>query len=69
MESETTCPQIIEVDRKALRLHLNPGQTVGKLNSYYRSTKGGRETAVKLCVYQYGKRITINEGIVNATGE
>lgn len=49
---------------EALRLHLGLGQILGKLNSYDRSTKRGRETAVNLCLYTQSKRITINEGRV-----
>jgi len=45
-----------------MRLHLGLGQLLGKLNTYSRATKPGRESAVNLCVYPQGHRITINEG-------
>ena len=47
---------------EAMRLHLGLGQLLGKLNSYNRATKQGRQSAVNLCVYTQGHRITINEG-------
>lgn len=47
-----------------MRLHLGPGQLLGKLNTYNRATQPGRESAVNLCVYTQGHRITINEGRV-----
>ena len=50
---------------EALRLHLGLGQLLGKLNSYNRATKQGRQSAVNLCVYPQGHQITINEGRVN----
>lgn len=46
----------------ALKLHLSLGQALAKLNSYNRSTKGGRRSAVNLCVYTQTHRITMNEG-------
>lgn len=46
----------------AMRLHLSFGQILGKLNSYNRSTKEGRISAVNLCLYPVKKRITVNEG-------
>ena len=49
---------------EAMRLHLGLGQLLGKLNSYNRATKAGRESAVNLCVYTQGHRVTINEGRV-----
>jgi len=49
---------------EALRLHLGLGQLLGKLNSYNRATKQGRQSAVNLCVYPQGHQITINEGRV-----
>lgn len=45
-----------------MRLHLGLGQLLGKLNTYNRATVAGRESAVNLCVYPQGHRITINEG-------
>ena len=47
-----------------MRLHLGLGEILGKLNSYNRNTKTGRDSAVNLCVYPQAKRITINEGAV-----
>ena len=49
---------------EATRLHLGLGQLLGKLNSYNRATKQGRQSAVNLCIYTQGHRITINEGTV-----
>lgn len=49
---------------EAMRLHLGLGQALAKLNSYDRSTKSGRRSAVNLCVYLQAGRITINEGTV-----
>ena len=49
---------------EAMRLHLGLGQALAKLNSYDRSTKDGRRSAVNLCVYPHVQRITINEGRV-----
>ena len=51
---------------EAMRLHLGLGQALAKLNSYNRATKEGKHSAVNLCLYIDGKRITINEGKVNA---
>ena len=47
---------------EAMRLHLGLAQILGKLNSYDRSTKAGRRSAVNLCLYRKVRRITINEG-------
>ncbi|WP_437186793.1 hypothetical protein SH668x_000155 [Planctomicrobium sp. SH668] len=49
---------------EAMRLHLGLGQALAKLNSYDRSTKEGKKSAVNLCVYLQAGRITINEGTV-----
>ena len=49
---------------EAMRLHLGLGQLLGKLNSYDRSTKAGKRSAVNLCLYLDKGRITINEGTV-----
>lgn len=46
----------------ALKLHLSLGQILGKLNSYDRSTKAGRRSAVNLCVYTQAERIVVVEG-------
>ena len=46
----------------AMRLHLSLGQVLGKLNSYNRSSKAGRLSAVNLCLYTEKERITVNEG-------
>ena len=47
---------------EAMRLHLGLGQALAKLNSYDRSTKEGKRSAVNLCLYLDKGRITINEG-------
>jgi hypothetical protein len=47
---------------EAMRLHLGLGQALAKLNSYDRSTKAGKRSAVNLCLYTDKQRITINEG-------
>jgi hypothetical protein len=57
---------------EALKLHLGLGRSatggqwspLGKLNSYNRNTKAGRDSAVNLCLYPQAKRITINEAQV-----
>jgi len=46
----------------ALKLHLSLGQILGKLNSYDRSTKAGRRSAVNLCVYTQVSRMVVVEG-------
>jgi hypothetical protein len=46
----------------ALKLHLSLGQILGKLNSYDRSTKAGRRSAVNLCVYTQVQRMVVVEG-------
>lgn len=48
----------------ALKLHLSLGQILGKLNSYDRSTKAGRRSAVNLCVYTQVQRMVVVEGKV-----
>lgn len=47
-----------------MRLHLGLGEILGKLNSYKRSTTAGKQSAVNLCLYPQGRKITINEGRV-----
>ena len=47
---------------EALKLHLGLGEILGHLNSYNRSTKAGKQTAVNLCLFFSRMRITINEG-------
>ena len=47
---------------EALRLHLGISQALAKLNSYDRSTRRGRQSALNLCLYTQVRRITINEG-------
>jgi hypothetical protein len=46
---------------EAMRLHLGLGQALGKLNSYNRSTKEGKESAICLCAFPEKRRITITE--------
>ena len=52
---------VIITFEEALRIHLGIGQALAKLNGYDRSTKTGRGSALNLCVYTHGGRITINE--------
>lgn len=47
---------------EGLKLYFSLGQLLGKLNSYKRSTKGGRRAAANLCIYPHKRRITVNEG-------
>jgi len=55
---------------ETMRLHLGLGQALAKLNSYDRSTKAGRRSAVNLCLYLQAQRITINEGtILESSGD
>jgi hypothetical protein len=46
----------------ALKLHFGLGQALAKLNSYNRSTTGGKRASVNLCVFTDINRLTINEG-------
>ncbi len=58
-------PKAINVNvsfEEALKLHLSLGQALGKLNSYNRSTKQGRDAAVNLCIYTQQGRIAVVEG-------
>lgn len=54
---------------EALKLHLGLGQILGKLNSYNRNTKAGRDSAVNLCVFTDVSSITINEARVKQNRE
>lgn len=47
---------------EALKLQLGLQQILLRLNSYKRSTKEGRVTAVNMCIHTRDSRITINEG-------
>jgi hypothetical protein len=47
---------------EALKLYFGLGQLLGKLNTYKRSTVGGRRAAANLCIYPHKRRITIVEG-------
>lgn len=51
---------------EALKLHLGLLQALGKLNSYDRSTKDGRDSGINLCVFTDQSRITINEDQVGS---
>ena len=58
----------IEVDfEEALKLHLAIGECVRKLNTYKRSTKAGKRTALNLAIHLSKGRITINETRTQAT--
>lgn len=46
----------------AMRLHLSLGQALAKLNSYNRSTKAGKASAVNICLSTDTNRMTVNEG-------
>lgn len=46
---------------EALKLQIGLQSILVKLNSYNRNTKAGKATAVNLCVFREGGRITINE--------
>lgn len=46
---------------EALKLHVGLMQILGKLNGYNRNTKDGKASAVDLCIFTDGNRITINE--------
>jgi len=65
----TDAPKAINVHvsfEEALKLHLSLGQALGKLNSYNRSTKQGRDAAVNLCIYTQQGRIAVVEGKTQA---
>jgi hypothetical protein len=49
---------------EALKLHFGLGQALAKLNSYNRSTTGGKRASVNLCVFTDINRLTINEGVL-----
>lgn len=46
---------------EALKLHLAIGQALAKLNSYDRSTKEGKRTAMTLCIHTDTNRIRVLE--------
>jgi hypothetical protein len=46
----------------ALKLNLAIDECVRKLNSYKRSTKEGKRTALNLVIHLDKKRVTVNEG-------
>ncbi len=45
----------------ALKLHLAIGECVRKLNSYNRSTRAGKRTALNIAVHLSKGRLTVNE--------
>ena len=52
----------IEIDfEDALKLHLAIGECIRKLNSYNRSTRAGKRTALNLAIHLSKGRVTINE--------
>ena len=46
---------------EALKLHLSIGECVRKLNSYKRSTRAGKRTALNLAIHLTKGRVTVNE--------
>jgi len=54
---------------EALKLHFSLGQLLGKINTYNRSTSGGRRAAANLCIYPHKSRITVNEGKLKRGGK
>ena len=46
---------------EALKLHLAIGECIRKLNSYKRSTKACKRTALNIAIHLAKQRITINE--------
>ena len=63
-ESAPTAINVHISFEEALKLHLGLGQALAQLNSYNRSTRAGRRSAVNLCIYTAKGRITVNEGWV-----
>lgn len=60
---ETAKPLNLTISfEEALKLHLSLGQALAKLNSYDRSDRQGKRTAVKLLVHLPKQRIMVNEG-------
>jgi len=59
--SKTKVLNIIVSFEEALKLDLAINECVRELNSYKRSTKKGRRTALNLAVHLHHKRLTINE--------
>lgn len=52
----------IEINfEEALKLHLAIGECIRKLNSYNRSTRAGKRTALNLAIHLSKGRVTINE--------
>jgi hypothetical protein len=52
----------IEIDfEEALKLHLAIGECIRKLNSYNRSTRAGKRTALNLAIHLSKGRVTVNE--------
>jgi len=54
---------------EALKLKLGLDHILMQLNSYNRSTKKGKDSAVNLCLYPARKRITISESNVKSALE
>jgi hypothetical protein len=52
----------------ALKLHLAIGECIRKLNSYKRSTKAGKRSALNVALHLSKNRVTINEGKSQAGG-
>lgn len=46
----------------ALKLHLAVGECLSKLNSYNRSTKAGKSSALNLAIHLDKSRVSVNEG-------
>jgi hypothetical protein len=62
---ESEWPKAINITisfEEAMRLHLGLGELLGKLNTYNRSTKAGKQSAVNLCLFPPDRSLTINEG-------
>jgi hypothetical protein len=47
---------------EALKIHLAIGECIRKLNSYKRSTRAGKRSALNIAVHLSKNRVTINEG-------
>jgi len=63
---ETLSPntQVLNIDitfEEALKLHLAIEECVRKLNSYKRSTRLGKRTALNLAIHLSKRRVTVNE--------
>lgn len=64
VESLSSATRVLNIEigfEEALKLHLAIGECIRKLNSYKRSTRAGKRTALNLAVHVLKGRLTVNE--------